>query len=77
MIDMTVTVDALTFEDMCFRITDLEAKLAKAVGSLVSLEKQSSITSSRGAARGPHWTQLSISILNARTTLAELKGKQP
>ena len=26
MIDMTVTVDALTFEDMCFRITDLEAK---------------------------------------------------
>ena len=58
------------------RIEELEAKLAKAVDALVSLEKQSSITSSRGAARGPHWTQLSISILNARTTLAELKGEK-
>ena len=26
MIDTTVTVSTLTFEDMCFRITDLEAK---------------------------------------------------
>jgi len=31
MIDTTVTVSTLTFEDMCFRITDLEAKLQKAV----------------------------------------------
>jgi hypothetical protein len=31
MIDTTVTVSTLTFEDMCFRITDLEAKLAEAV----------------------------------------------
>lgn len=57
------------------RIEALEAKLVKAVDALVSLEKQASITSSRGAACGPHWTQLSISILSARAALAEQEGE--
>jgi Lar family restriction alleviation protein len=53
------------------------AKLAKAVEALVSLEKQASTTSSRGAVTGLHWTHLTVAILKARDTLAELEGKTP
>jgi hypothetical protein len=50
------------------------AKLAKAVEALVSLEKQASTTSSRGAVTGLHWTHLTVAILKARATLAEIEG---
>jgi hypothetical protein len=52
----------------------LEARLGKAVEALVSLVKQASTTSSRGAVTGPHWTHLTLAILKARTTLAEIEG---
>jgi hypothetical protein len=55
---------------------ELKAKLAKAVEALVSLVKQASTTSSRGAVTGPHWTHLTLAILKARTTLAEIEGKK-
>jgi hypothetical protein len=55
---------------------DLNAKLAKAVEALVSLVKQASTTSSRGAVTGPHWTHLTVAILKARAAIAEIEGEK-
>jgi hypothetical protein len=55
---------------------DRDAKLAKAVEALVSLVKQASTTSSRGAVTGPHWTHLTVAILKARAVLAEIEGEK-
>lgn len=82
MIDMTVTVDALTFEDMCFRITDLEAKLATAVEALEfyadadNYEDQHK-QESCGCCYYLHDAEIKQDEgVKARATLAALKGEQ-
>jgi hypothetical protein len=71
-------IEALTAEREFFEEEWVSAvdKLNKAVEALVSLVKQASTTSSRGAVTGPHWTHLTVAILKARTTLAEIEGEQ-
>jgi hypothetical protein len=51
-----------------------EAKLAKAVEVLTGLEKSASHVSRYGATTGPQWLKMSVGILFARATLAEIKG---
>jgi hypothetical protein len=53
----------------------LEAKLAKAVEKFAALEKAASDVARRGAKTGPQWTKLTIALLAASATLAELKGE--
>jgi hypothetical protein len=70
-INEALTVEREWFEGEWVSAVD---KLNKAVEALASLEKQASTTSSRGAVTGPHWTHLTIAILKARATLAEIEG---
>lgn len=86
MIDTTVTVSTLTFEDMCFRITDLESKLAecearleKAVEALSAIDQYGSDTLS-GRADGPDdrsWQREGVLEMTrrARSALKEIKGQ--
>ena len=57
------------------RIEALEAKLAKVVQKFAALEKAASDVARRGAETGPQWTKLTIALLAARATLAEIKGE--
>jgi hypothetical protein len=62
--------------DLEAKLAECEARLSKAVEALVSLEKQASTTSSRGAVTGLHWTHLTVAILKARATLAEIENSE-
>lgn len=49
-------------------------EVAKLVEAMKALEKAAAEVSRRGAETGPQWTKLTVALLQARTTLAELKG---
>ena len=68
---MTVTVNALTFEDMCSRITDLEAKLEKVVEAA---EELSDAFYSDGNVTERHLRACKAGV-KLHATLAELKGQ--
>jgi hypothetical protein len=70
-----LTIGAMLADEAADRIQELEAKLAKAVEKFAALEKAASDVARRGAETGPQWTKLTIALLAARTTLAELKGQ--
>lgn len=61
-------------EELEVKLAECEARLGKAVERLTNLEKSASEVSRYGAATGPQWTKMSIDILAARATLAEIKS---
>jgi hypothetical protein len=75
--DLDTWVETADVPDLAAdRIEQLVATNEDLTDAFASLEKAASDVARRGAQIGPQWTKLTIALLVARATLAEIKGGQ-